>query len=79
MADSKERTVIVFEDTTVPNPHYSWALLLQSPIRCYDEASVGGLALRTFNVLHEYASGPQGSARCSRDTAQRFHDEPSWI
>jgi len=32
-------------------------------------ASGGGLALWTFNALHEYASGPQGSARRSRDTA----------
>jgi len=31
----------------------------------------------TLNVLHEYASGPQGSARRSRDTAQRFRDELS--
>jgi hypothetical protein len=32
---------------------------------------------RTLSVLHEYASGPQVSARRSRDTAQRFRDEPS--
>ena len=50
--------------------HDSRALLLQSPIRCYDEPSAGGLAPRTLTVLHEYASGPQGSARRSRDAAQ---------
>jgi hypothetical protein len=55
-----------------PSPHYSWAFLLQSPIRCYDGPSAGGLALRTLNVLHEYASGPQGSARRSRDAAHGY-------
>ena len=40
--------------------------MLQSPIRCYDKPSVGGLAPRTLNVLQEYASDPQGSARRSR-------------
>ncbi|THJ24308.1 MAG: APC family permease [Nitrospira sp. CG24E] len=39
--------------------------------------SAGGLAPRTFNVLQEYASGPHGSARRSRDAAQRFRDELS--
>jgi len=39
--------------------------------------SAGGLAPRTLNVLHEYASGSHGSARRSRDAAQRFRDEPS--
>jgi hypothetical protein len=34
---------------------------------------------RTLTVLHEYASGPHGSARRSRDAAQRFRNEPSWI
>jgi hypothetical protein len=33
-----------------------------SPIRCYDEPLAGGLAPRTLTVLHEYASGPYGSA-----------------
>jgi len=33
----------------------------QSPIRCYDKLSAGGLAMRTLHVLHEYASEPQGS------------------
>jgi len=28
----------------------------------YDEPTVGGLAPRTVNVLHEYASGSHGSA-----------------
>jgi len=46
-------------------------------IRCYDEPSVGGLAPRTLNVLHEYASDPRGSARRSHDAAQRFRDELS--
>ena len=36
-----------------------------------------GLAPRTLTVLHEYASGPQGSVRRSRDAAQRFRHEPS--
>ena len=36
----------------LPGPHYSWALLLQSPIRCYDEPSACGLAPRTLTVLH---------------------------
>ncbi len=36
-----------------------------------------GLAPRTLTVLHEYASGLPGSARRSRDTAQRFRDELS--
>jgi hypothetical protein len=39
--------------------------------------SVGGLAPRTFDVLHEYASGSPGSARRSRNAAQRFRNEPS--
>jgi hypothetical protein len=39
--------------------------------------TAGGLAPWTLTVLHEYASGPHGSARRSRDAAQRFHDEPS--
>ena len=47
------------------NPHYSWALLLQSPIRCCDEPSAGRLAVRPLNVLHEYALGSHGSARKS--------------
>jgi len=51
--------------------------LLQSPSRCYDELSAGGLAPQTLSVLHEYASGPQSSARRSRDVAQGFRDEPS--
>jgi len=59
-------------------PHYSWALLLQSPIRCYDELPAGGLAPRPLTVLHDYASGPQGSARWSRNAAQQFRDGPSW-
>ena len=59
------------------SPHYSRALLLQSSIRCCDKPSGGGLAPRSFDVLHEYASGPQGSARRSRDAAWRFRDELS--
>jgi len=43
------------------------------------QPSAGGLAPRTLTVLHEYASGPHGSARRSRNAAQRFRDEPSWI
>jgi len=39
--------------------------------------SADGLAPRTLTVLHEYASGPQGSVRWSCDTAQRFRHEPS--
>jgi hypothetical protein len=35
------------------------------------------LTPRTLNVLHEYASGPPGSARRSRHVTRRFHDEPS--
>jgi hypothetical protein len=49
------------------NPHYLWALLLQSPIRCSDEPPASGLAPRTLTVLYEYASGSQGSARWFRD------------
>jgi hypothetical protein len=77
------------------NPHYSRALLLQSPICCCkvegkrlfrrevierggsSRAWFGGLAPRTFDVLHEYASDPPGSARRSRDAAGRFCDELS--
>jgi len=44
-----------------------------------DKPSACGLAPRTLNVLHEYTSGPHGSARRSHDAAQRFHDESSWI
>jgi len=40
--------------------------------------SAGRLAPRTLSVLHEYALGPQGFARRSRDAAQRFRNEPSW-
>ena len=36
-----------------------------------------GSPLGPLTVLHEYASGPHGSARRSRDAAQRFRDEPS--
>jgi len=60
-----------------PTLHYSRALLLQSPIRCCDKPLGGGLAPRTFDVLHEYASDPPGSARRSRDAAGRFRDELS--
>jgi hypothetical protein len=35
----------------VYNPHYSRALLLQTPIRCCDEPSAGGLAPRALDVL----------------------------
>jgi hypothetical protein len=45
-------------------------LLLQSPIRCCDKPAAGGLAPQTFDVLHEYASDPPGSARRSFDLAQ---------
>jgi len=41
-----------------------------------DKPSACGLAPRTLNVLHEYASDPHGSARRSHDAAPRFHDEP---
>jgi len=44
----------------------------------YDEPSASGLAPRPLNVLHEYVKGPHGSARRSRDAAQRFRHEPSW-
>ena len=38
----------------------------------------GPPVIRTLTVLtHEYASGPHGSARRSRDAAQRFRDELS--
>jgi hypothetical protein len=60
-----------------PYPHYSRALLLQSPTRYYDGPSASGLAPRTLTVLQEYASGPHGSARWSRDAAQQFRDETS--
>jgi len=53
-------------------------LLLQSPIRCSDKLG-RGLAPRTFDVLHEYASGPPGSARRAHDAAWRFRHEHSWI
>jgi hypothetical protein len=59
------------------NPHYSCALLLQSPIRYCDKPAGGGLVPRAFDVLHEYASGPQASVRRSRDAAPRFRDELS--
>jgi hypothetical protein len=49
------------------NPHYLWELLPQSPIRCSDEPPASGLAPRPLTVLHEYASGSQGSARWFRD------------
>jgi len=39
--------------------------------------AAGGLAPRTFDVLHEYASGPPGSMRRSHDAAERFRDELS--
>jgi hypothetical protein len=52
-------------------------LLLQSPIRCSDKPTADGLAPRTFDVLHEYASGPPGSTRQSHDAAWRFRDELS--
>jgi hypothetical protein len=42
-----------------------------------NKTGAGGLAHRTLTVLHEYASGPHGSARRSRDAAQRFRDELS--
>ena len=34
-----------------PRPHYSRALLLQSPIHCYDEPSAGGFTPQTLTVL----------------------------
>jgi ferredoxin len=43
-----------------------------SPVRCSDEPSAGGLAPRIFDVLHEYASGPSGSAHRSHDAAWQF-------
>jgi len=42
--------------------------LKKRAIRCH--ATAGGLAPQTFDVLHEFASGPQGSARRSFDLAQ---------
>ena len=39
--------------------------------------TAGGLVARTLNVLHEYASGPHGSARPSRLASRRFRHEPS--
>ena len=39
------------------SPYYSRALLLQSPIRCGDKPSAGGLAPRPLDVRHKYASG----------------------
>jgi hypothetical protein len=58
------------------NPHYSRALLLQSPIRCCDKPLGGGLAPQTLDVLHEYASGPPGSALTTRlgDFATNCHE-----
>jgi len=47
-------------------PHYSWTVLLQSPIRCCDKPSAGGLAPRTLTVLYEYAAGSHGYAHRSR-------------
>jgi len=32
-----------------------------------------------LTVLHEYASGPHGSARRFCDATQRFRHESSWI
>jgi hypothetical protein len=61
------------------SPYYSCTLLLQSPIRCCDGSSAGGLVPQTHTVPHEYAPGPQGSTHRSRDAAQRFRDELSWI
>ena len=43
----------------------------------HDGPSAGGLAPRALDVLHTYASGPQDSARRSRNAAQRFRNEPS--
>jgi len=40
--------------------------------RCCDKPTGGGLAPRSLEVLHEYASEPLGSARRSRDAAWRF-------
>jgi len=65
------------EEHNEASPHYSRALLLQSPIRCCDKPLGGGLAPRSLDVLHEYASGPQASARRSCDAAWRFRDELS--
>ena len=48
--------------TVDSSPHYSRAPRLQSLIHYCDKPSVGGLAPWTFSVLHEYASGPLGSA-----------------
>ena len=39
--------------------------------------TASGLAAQTLNVLHEYASGPHGSARPSRLASRRFRHEPS--
>ena len=62
---------------TQAQPALFMTLLLQSPIRCCDKPAAGGLAPQTFDVLHEYASGPPGSARRSHDAAWRFRHEPS--
>ncbi len=65
-----------------PSPHDSGTLLLQSPIRCYDEPSADGLAPRILTVLLGTGALPLGAyplafARRSRDAAQRFSNEPS--
>ena len=52
-------------------------LLLQSPIRCCDTPAANGLAPQPIDVLHEYASGPPGSARWSHDAVGRFRHEQS--
>ena len=44
-----------------------------------DGPSADGLAPRPLTVLHEHASGPQGSVRRFHNAAQRFRDEPSRI
>jgi len=69
-----------------PNPHYSWALLLQSRIRRCDKPGRGSPASRQAGSLFgrstycfKYASLPHGSARLSRMATARFRDEPSWI
>jgi hypothetical protein len=34
---------------------------------------------RILTVLYEYASGPHGSARRSREAVKRFHETLSWL
>ena len=48
-------------------------LLLEAGIRGCD----GSLAVESFDILHEYASGFDVSERLSRFASARFRNEPS--